>query len=242
MVNVESGPPRRRGRPRGETAQGVETRRRLYETAIRLIAARGWQETTLRDVAAEAGVSIGLLYRYFPSKQAVVLALYDELSTAYAERVAQMAPGRWRDRFLYALTTSLDVLGPHRGTLASLVGVLVGDAEDGVFSSRMAFSRLRVQGVFVQAVVGASDAPRGETAPALGRLLYLVHLAVLLWWLLDKSPAQRATDALLKLLERVSPLIAVALRVPTVPGLVRAADALARDALLHDPPGRSDVP
>jgi AcrR family transcriptional regulator len=196
----------------------------------------------LRDVAAEAGVSVGLLYRYFPSKQAVVLALYDELSTAYAERVAQMAPGRWRDRFLYALTTSLDVLGPHRGTLASLVGVLVGDAEDGVFSPRMSFSRLRVQGVFVQAVLGASDAPRGETAPALGRLLYLVHLAVLLWWLLDKSPAQRATDALLKLLERVSPLIAVALRVPTVPGLVRAADALARDALLHDPPGRSDVP
>jgi hypothetical protein len=99
----------------------------------------------------------------------------------------------------------------------------------------MAFSRLRVQGVFVQAVVGASDAPRGTTAPALGRLLYLVHLAVLLWWLLDKSPSQRATAGLLTLLERALPLIAVALRVPTVPGLVRSADALVRDALLPDP-------
>jgi AcrR family transcriptional regulator len=229
-------PPRRRGRPRGTTPQGLETRRRLYETAIGLIAARGWHDTTLRDVASEAGVSVGLLYRYFPSKQAIVLALYDELSAEYAARAAAMAPGRWRDRFLYALRTSLDVLGPHRGTLASLVGVLVGDAEDGVFSPRMAFSRLRVQGVFVQAVVGASDAPRGETASALGRLLYLVHLAVLLWWLLDKSQAQRATVALVKLLERAGPLVAVALRVPTVPGLVRAADALARDALLRDPP------
>ena len=99
----------------------------------------------------------------------------------------------------------------------------------------MAFSRLRVQDVFVQAVVGASDAPRGETAPALGRLLYLLHLGVLLWWLLDKSPAQRATDALVTLLERAGALIAVALRIPTVPGLVRSFDALVRDALLADP-------
>src|SRR3954471_9503625 len=96
VVADDAAPARRRGRPRGPTAQGLETRRRLYETAINLIAARGWQETTLRDVAAEAGVSVGLLYRYFPSKQAIVLALYDELSAAYAVRAAAMAPGRWR--------------------------------------------------------------------------------------------------------------------------------------------------
>ena len=227
---------RGRGRPRGPTPRGIETRQRLYETAIGLIAARGWQETTLRDVAKEAGVSVGLLYRYFPSKQAIVLTLYDELSAEYAARAEQLAPGRWRDRFLVALQTSLDVLRPHRGTLGSLVPVLVGDVEDGLFAPRTAFSRLRVQGVFVQAVVGASDAPRGEVAPALGRLLYLVHLAIILWWLLDRSPSQRATDALVKLLERTAPLIAVALRVPTVPSLLLAADALAREALFADGP------
>ena len=150
---------RRHGRPRGTTAQGLETRRRLYETAIGLIAARGWQETTLRDVAAEAGVSVGLLYRYFPSKQAIVLTLYDELSAEYAARAAQMGPGRWRDRFFYALRTSLEVLRPHRRTLASLVPVLIGDSDEGLFAPRTAFSRLRVQGVFVQAAAGASDAP-----------------------------------------------------------------------------------
>src|SRR5436305_12341861 len=96
----EAAPRRGRGRPRGTTAQGLETRRHLYETAIRLIAARGWQATTLRDVAQEAGVSVGLLYRYFPSKQAIVLTLYDELSAEYADRAAQSAAGRWRDRFL----------------------------------------------------------------------------------------------------------------------------------------------
>src|SRR5438445_12835871 len=113
-------PARGRGRPRGTTDRGVETRRRLYETAVRLITSRGWQETTLRDVATEAGVSVGLLYRYFPSKRAIVLELYDALSAEYAARAAQLRPGRWRDRFLAALRTSLDVLRPHRGTLAAL--------------------------------------------------------------------------------------------------------------------------
>jgi hypothetical protein len=128
------------------------------------------------------------------------------------------------------------VLGPHRSTLASLVSVLVGDADDGLFAANTAFSRQRVQAVFVQAVVGASDAPRGQVAPALGRLLYLVHLLVLLWWLLDKSPSQRATGALVTLLERTVPLAATALRVPGVPGLVTSADALVREALFDDPP------
>src|SRR5215813_10328824 len=109
--------PKKRGRPRGQTPQGAETRDRLYATATKLIAARGYEATTLRDVASEAGVSVGLLYRYFPSKQAVVIALYDELSSDYSRQAAGMPTGRWRDRFMFALTTSLHVLKPHQVAL-----------------------------------------------------------------------------------------------------------------------------
>ena len=234
-------PSRRRGRPRGRTQQGEHTRQHLYEVATRLIATRGWQQTTLRDVAREAGVSVGLLYRYFPNKQALVLALYDELSADYAARATGMRPGRWRARFLDALKTSLDVLQPHRQTLAALVPVLVGDADEGLFAPRTAFSRLRVQTVFVQAVVGATDAPRGQLAAAVGRLLYLLHLAVILWWLLDRSPGQRATSALLKLLERALQLATPVLRIPGVPRLVTAMDDLVQDALLGGSPPTTNI-
>src|SRR6185436_15689297 len=105
---------RKRGRPAGQTAQGAETRERLYTTAMGLIAKRGYEATTLRAIAKEANVSVGLLYRYFPSKQAVILAFYDDLSADFATRATEMRPGRWRDRFLFALTTSLRVLESHR--------------------------------------------------------------------------------------------------------------------------------
>jgi len=200
-----------------------------------MISTRGYEATTLREIAREAGVSVGLLYRYFPSKQAVILALYDELSQDFARQAAGMKAGRWRDRFLFALETSLQVLRPHRTALAALAPVLVGHAEDGVFAPGTAFSRQRVQRAFEHAVGDAADPPKAPLAGALGRLLYLVHLAVLLWWLLDKTPRQRATDALVGLTRQLLPSAALALRLPPIRRFVVAMDGLIREGLFGDP-------
>ena len=224
-------PERKRGRPPGQTAKGLAARDHLYATAMQLIAARGYEATTLRDIAKEAGVSVGLLYRYFPRKEAVVMALYDDLSADYARQAAAMPAGRWRDRFVFALNTSLRVLEPHQVALRALTPVLVGDPEEGIFSQQTAFSRVRVQQVFEEAVVRSSDAPKQPLAEALGRLLYLVHLAVLLWWLLDKSSNQRATAALVSLTRQLLPSVALTLRLPAVRRFVLSVDELVREAL-----------
>ena len=229
---TKNGKSTKRGRPPGRTVEGEATRRRLYETAIRLIGEQGYEATTLRDVAKRACVSAGLLYRYFPSKRSVVLALYDELSDAFAKEAAGMPVGKWRDRFLYALETSLRALGPHRVTLRALAPVMVGDADEGVFAQSTAFSRTRVQAIFRTAVIDANDAPSQKLAEALGRLLYLMHLGVILWWLLDKSPGQRATQGLLSLWRRMLPSATLALRLPVVRGAVQTADMLFGEALL----------
>src|SRR6185295_488500 len=125
----------RRGRPPGTTLQGHDARERLYRTAIDMIRRRGYEGTTMRGVANAAGVSAGLLYRYFPSKRAVVLALYEDLSGAYAARASKMESGKWRDRFLFALRTSLEALEPHRNTLRALAPTLIGDDTEGIFSA-----------------------------------------------------------------------------------------------------------
>jgi AcrR family transcriptional regulator len=230
---TENVKPRKRGRPAGQTPQGAAARDRLYATAMRLIAARGYEATTLREIAKEARVSVGLLYRYFPSKRAVVIALYDDLSADYARQAAAMPSGKWRDRFVFALRASLSVLEPHRTALLALTPVLVGDPEEGIFASSTAFSRLRVQRVFEAAVTGATDAPPKPLAESLGRLLYMVHLSVLLWWLLDKSSHQRATASLVSLTQQLLPSAAVALRVPPVRRFVIGVDALIREALFQ---------
>lgn len=232
MDNVKPG---KRGRPKGPSAQGAATRDHLYQTAIRMIAKRGYEATTLREIAKEARVSVGLLYRYFPSKQAVLTALYDDLSQDFARQAETMKPGKWRDRFVFALRTSLSVLHPHRTALRALIPVLVGDPNDGVFAPGTAFSRERVLGVFEQAVSGSDDAPKLAAPTALGRVLYLVHLAVLLWWLLDRTPGQKATSGLIALTEQILPSAALALRLPPIRRFVVSLDELAQGALFDSP-------
>jgi AcrR family transcriptional regulator len=233
FTDISSKP--KRGRPPGQTAQGEATRDRLYTTAMRMIARRGYEATTLRDIAREAQVSVGLMYRYFPSKHAIIIALYEELSSHYARQAGGMLPGKWRDRFIFALNTSIEVLRPHRVAIRAVIPVLVGDPDDGVFAPGSGFSRERVEGVFEAAVAGASDAPKAPVARALGRLLYLVHLGVLLWWVLDRTPRQRATVALVGLIEQLLPSAALTLRLPSIRRFVLAMDELIREGLFGTP-------
>lgn len=234
---TNNGEARRRGRPAGETPQGAASRARLYAIAMEHIGTRGFEATTLRDIAAAGGVSVGLLYRYFPTKQAIVLALYEQLSADYAVRAAAMPAGRWRDRFLFALQESLDVLRPHRQALKALTPTLVGDPLQGIFSDATALSRVRVQTAFEAAVTHATDAPRQPLAGALGRLLYLAHLAVLLWWLLDKSTGQRTTTRLVALIATVLPSAALSLRLPMMRRFVSSLDRLIGEGLLNGASG-----
>src|SRR5512143_1297204 len=116
----------RRGRPPGRTEKGHAVRRRLYQESLRLFRERGYERTTLRDIGRSAAVSPALLYRYFSGKHAILLALYDDLSADFHERASAMPGGHWRERFMFALRTSLAVLGPQRPTIAALVPILVG--------------------------------------------------------------------------------------------------------------------
>lgn len=49
------------------------TRRAIQTTALRLFAERGFEQTSVAEIAATAGVSHMTFYRYFPTKEAVVL-------------------------------------------------------------------------------------------------------------------------------------------------------------------------
>ncbi len=58
-------------------------REQLLEVAARLFAQRGLEGTTTKDIAREAGVSAGLLYHYYPSKEDLLVAVvshFDALS------------------------------------------------------------------------------------------------------------------------------------------------------------------
>ena len=57
-----------------------ERKRTFVEVAIRLFSENGVESTTMQQIAKEAGVSYGLFYHYFRSKDDLLTAAVDELS------------------------------------------------------------------------------------------------------------------------------------------------------------------
>jgi AcrR family transcriptional regulator len=65
-------------RPRRLT--GNERRRQLFAVALRLFAERGYESTTMDEIAEAAGVTKPLLYQHFSSKRALYLELVDSVA------------------------------------------------------------------------------------------------------------------------------------------------------------------
>jgi AcrR family transcriptional regulator len=183
----------------GLTAKALRSRERILGAALGLFAERGYEATTMRDVAREAGASLGLAYRYFASKEEFALALYTRLAEESEEWARDGLVGRTvAERFERAMVVKLDQVSPHRGPLAALLSrALDPDSPISALGEDTAAVREKMGGVFLEVVRGASDAPGEKQSRELGNVLYALHLAILLYWFHDKSPEERATRELM---------------------------------------------
>src|SRR5437660_8974758 len=58
-------------------ASNADRRSQILEAAMVCFAKRGFHQTSTHDISAEAGISVGLIYRYFANKEAVIAAMAD---------------------------------------------------------------------------------------------------------------------------------------------------------------------
>jgi AcrR family transcriptional regulator len=72
-------------------------RRQLLDAAARLMVRSGFHGVSMQALADEAEVSVGLIYRYFGGKEAVLLAVITEVLDAFAERVPAAMDGAGDD-------------------------------------------------------------------------------------------------------------------------------------------------
>ena len=183
---------------RALTPKARRTRGRILEAALMLFADRGYEATTMRDVAWEAEVSLGLAYRYFSSKEEFALALYMRLAEESEEWARDgLAGGTVAERFERAMVAKLNQVSPHRDPLAALLSrALDPNSPISALGEGTAAVREKMGGVFLEVAQGASDAPAEKHARELGNVLYALHLAILLYWFHDRTPEARATREL----------------------------------------------
>jgi TetR/AcrR family transcriptional repressor of uid operon len=60
-----------------QTESGSDRRTQILDAALVCFAKRGFHQASMHDISAEAGISVGLIYRYFENKDAVISAMAD---------------------------------------------------------------------------------------------------------------------------------------------------------------------
>jgi TetR/AcrR family transcriptional regulator, repressor for uid operon len=79
--------------PQTDSSNG-DRRSQILEAALVCFAKRGFHQTSMHDISGEAGISVGLIYRYFENKEAVISAMADRHKTEISEMLdrARQAP------------------------------------------------------------------------------------------------------------------------------------------------------
>ncbi|PYK12713.1 MAG: hypothetical protein DME65_03420 [Verrucomicrobia bacterium] len=80
-----------------------DRRSQILEAALVCFARRGFHQTSMHDISSEAGISVGLIYRYFENKEAVISAM----AARHKEEIQQMLE---RARQAPNLLESLEIL------------------------------------------------------------------------------------------------------------------------------------
>jgi AcrR family transcriptional regulator len=197
----------------GVSGKGEATRARILEAALGLFRKRGFEETTMREVASAAGMSLGAAYHYFPSKEAIVFAFYERTQEEHDARVRDAlaeGPRDLRARLGAVVHGKLEQARRDRPLLGAL---LPWAARPGgplsVFAPETRSIRERAIGLFEEAL---GDAVPVEARRMLASALWLGLLGALLYFIHDRSPRQERTrrlvDGALDLMAPLVPFIA----------------------------------
>ncbi|WP_240434369.1 TetR family transcriptional regulator [Streptomyces sp. YIM 130001] len=166
----------------------------ILETAMRLFQERGYDRTTMRAIAKEAGVSVGNAYYYFGGKEHLIQGFYDRIA---AEHRAAVRPVLDREKDLEArlagvLRAWLDVADPyHEFATQFFKNAADPDSPLSPFSTDSEHAREAALDVHRELLTGSKAKVPEELRGILPELMWLSQMGLVLYWVFDRSPGRR---------------------------------------------------
>jgi AcrR family transcriptional regulator len=198
------------GRARPRTGKSEQTRALILETAMRLFQERGYDRTTMRAIAAEAGVSVGNAYYYYEGKEFLIQGFYDRMSHEHAADARARLTGltAFADRLTVAIESWIDCAAPYHEFAAQFFRTAADpDSALSPFSSESHPARDTEIALFREVLDGSDLGPKldPELDALLPDLLWLHLMVVVLYWVFDRTPGTARTRAFVR---RCAPFVA----------------------------------
>jgi AcrR family transcriptional regulator len=209
-------------RSAGRSSKAEQTRTGIVDAAMTLFRSGGYDATTMRAIADEAGVSLGSAYYYFSGKEELIQAFYDQIQVEHAAAAADLLaqPG-FADRLRAVLETFVEVAAPFHDFGAQFFRNAADPRSPlSPFSAESAPAREASTALFREAVEGSDLKVAPALREELPELLWLLHMGIVLFWVYDDSDGQRRTRTLIAGLVPIIDRSVRLTRLPVVRGLV----------------------
>jgi len=176
------------------TGKGEQTRRQIFASALQLFRERGFDSTTMQEIATHAAVVKSAAYYYFPSKEALVQTYYETVQSEQ-ERLCKEVFAVTKDlktRLATALHSKFDLAKDDRNLLG-VVFRYTGEPEHPLscLGRGTAEIRRRSTQVFCDAI--AEEKLPHDLRELLPVALWALQMGLLVMFLYDPSKNQRRT-------------------------------------------------
>ncbi len=185
-----------------------ERAQRIVDTAIELAERGGFEAVRLRDVAADAGVALGTLYRRFRSKEDLLIAALEAETASLEERIRARLPrgstALERVSGFFEVATRGICRRPNLAR-ACIRAAASGDPE---LAQRVAGFQHRVEALVVSALRGRPvrvGADIDEAELAIASTLQLVWFASLVAWSGELQGREAVIDQMRKAAAQILP-------------------------------------
>jgi AcrR family transcriptional regulator len=210
-------------------SKAARTRSAIIDAALRLFRERGYDATTMRAIASEAGVSVGNAYYYFDSKEQLIQGFYDraQVDHAAASRAVLSSERELAARIIGVADAWLVTMEPYR----PFAGKFFKNAAEPTsplspFSAASAPARAAAIELWQEVVDGTDTRMPARIRGELPELLWLYFMGIVLLWVHDPTPDLTATRAVLRRTAGLIVRLLALTRLPVVRGMLDDVVAL----------------
>jgi AcrR family transcriptional regulator len=209
--------------------KSARTRSRIIDAALRLFRERGYDATTMRAIAAEAGVSVGNAYYYFSSKEELIQGYYDRAQVDHEAAARPVLDGTsdLTARIVGVAEAWITAMEPYRPFAAKFYKHAAEPTSPlSPFSAESAPARTAAIELWREVLDGSSTRIPRRIRDELPEMVWLYFMGIVLFWVHDPTPDASATRGIVT---TSAPLVVRAIemaRLPMVRGLLDDVVAL----------------
>lgn len=221
----------------GRTSKSDQTRALILDTAMRLFRERGYDKTTMRAIATEAGVSVGNAYYHFDGKEHLIQGFYDQVTADHiaAARAGLKDHRDFAARLRVTLETWLEVAEPYHGFAVQFFrNAADPDSPLSPFSAESYPARQNVVDLYREVLTGSTLRIDAEIAELLPELLWLHQMGIVLFWVYDRTPDSTRTRDFVRRTTPMVARVAALSRYKLLRPLTRDAERLVRDFIVPE--------